>query len=95
MPGPSTAPCPWCAAPPGSLFVSTVWLVQPVGSYSLAGMQLKAPASQRPVLACRACHRTMTGTWDDERHVSFDRNGTVDERTAEQIAELEATALQE
>jgi len=95
MPGPSAASCPWCKAAPGTLFVSTVMLMQPLGSFSLSGMQIKAPASQRPCLVCRTCRNVLVGAWEDARHPVFDHRETPEQRTAEQVADLETRALEE
>lgn len=95
MPGPSAMGCPWCKADPGALFVSTVVLMQPLGSFSLSGMQIKAPASHRPCLVCRVCRNVLVGEWEEARHPVFDPREAPEQRTAEQVAALEERALEE
>jgi len=68
--------CPKCHAPPGSLVVTIDWWASPLGTWSLAGVQLKTPMRRRPHLTCTnlACDLDVWGEFDgDDRHVTFPR----------------------
>lgn len=68
------APCPVCGAAPGALSLAECWEVPPLGTWSLAGAQLKTPARVVPVATCAACGLYQRGSYDpDGRHVSFPR----------------------
>ncbi len=65
------SPCPSCGST-GTLSLDQVFEAKPVGSYSLAGVMVKAVARHRPVLRCSACGLDHRGEYDtDGRHVSF------------------------
>jgi hypothetical protein len=72
MPTPEKSPCPRCDAEPGTLSVSFELVGNPLGSFSLPGMQMKVTARTRPVLRCSACPLEVVGELDaDGRHVTF------------------------
>jgi hypothetical protein len=67
--------CPRCGAAPGALrlVVGPRLAAQPVGTHSLAGVQLKVNARPIPVLCCAVCELRVEGRFDDDgRHVAFD-----------------------
>jgi hypothetical protein len=65
------SPCPVCGAH-GTLRLSQTLQAKPLGTFSLAGAQMKVSAQLRPVLSCTACDLKMVGVYDDDgRHVSF------------------------
>ena len=71
--------CPKCCTP-DSLQLTDQLIAQPIGSFSLAGAQLKFSAQSRPVLTCTACELRLVGTYDpDGRHVMFTFNPAGDE----------------
>ncbi len=59
-----------CNAPPGSLVLTDELACQDVGTYSLAGVQMKVAAELHPVLTCRACPLRVVGRYHG-RHVMF------------------------
>lgn len=63
-------PCPSCGAEPGCLSITETLVARPLGSWSLAGAQLKTSARSQPVLTCSACPLRVTGTFDGS-HVVF------------------------
>jgi hypothetical protein len=66
--------CPNCGAGPGtlSLGLGDGLQVKPIGSFSLAGAQMKFSARATPLLCCSACGLRREGRWDDDgRHVTF------------------------
>lgn len=72
MPTVDNARCPACGAGPGTLAIVERLVAAPLGTYSLAGAQLKASARVRPVLTCTACALEKAGEYDaDGRHVTF------------------------
>lgn len=60
---PVAKPCPWCART-GGLTLGTALVAKPLGTWSLAGAQLKTSARLRAVLACSLCDRSATGYLD-------------------------------
>lgn len=71
MPTPDKSPCPRCAET-GTLSVASELVANPLGSFSVPGMQMKVTARDRPVLRCSACGLAHVGDWDpDGRHVVF------------------------
>ncbi len=66
------SPCPACGTGPGtlSLQVGSRLQARPLGTFSLAGAQMKVAAIASPVLRCSACGLQVQGRWDsDGRHV--------------------------
>lgn len=53
-------PCPQCGAV-GTVDLTPVLVAKPLGSFSLAGAQLKVPAWSGYALVCSACGWTVTG----------------------------------
>lgn len=92
---PSQTPCPWCGQPPGSLIVTTMPIITPPGTWSLAGAQTKTIAQIRPCLICRTCRTRLPGHWVDDRHPEFDPQGPTDTLTSQQIDRATATACPE
>ena len=65
------SPCPECKIQ-GVLRLTKVLQVKPIGDYSLAGVQLKFSAIERPVLSCLACQMSIVGDYDsDGLHMTF------------------------
>jgi len=50
----STVPCPECENV-GTLYIGTVLQAKPIGSFSLAGQQMKFSANEIPAIRCTAC----------------------------------------
>jgi hypothetical protein len=70
----SGSKCPNCDAGPGTLSIEpgSGLQVMPIGSFSLAGAQMKFSARATPVLCCSACGLRRDGRYDgDGRHVTF------------------------
>lgn len=66
------AACPSCSAPAGSLTIADELVVKPLGTFSIAGAQMKVTAATLPVLNCSACGLSVIGRYDaDGRHVEF------------------------
>lgn len=66
------APCPACSTPPGSLSLTETLEARPLGTWSLAGAQLKTSARSAPVLNCSVCGLRVVGEYDpDGHHVTF------------------------
>jgi hypothetical protein len=55
-----TVLCPWCVKP-GGLSLAIQFYVEPVGSFSLAGVGMKLSMREVPKLACSLCQRSMIG----------------------------------
>jgi hypothetical protein len=71
MPTPESSPCPVCSTV-GTLNISDRIRVKPLGSFSLAGAQMKAPGRVYPFLECTACGLAVEGRYDqDGRHATF------------------------
>lgn len=71
--------CPACKAPPGSLRLTGGLQARPLGSFSLAGAQMKVSARSVPVLTCTACPMRLVGEFDrDGCHVTFPAGRTRD-----------------
>lgn len=65
-------PCPQCKTI-GVLNVEEIFYTKPIGSYSLAGVQMKLTGEWCPVLTCSACDLVRKGKYDPDRiHVIFD-----------------------
>jgi hypothetical protein len=56
-PLPDEVPCPACGVT-GKLSLRTVFRAQPIGSYSLAGAQMKFSARREREFKCAACGAT-------------------------------------
>jgi hypothetical protein len=64
--------CPACGAA-DTLQLDQALETQPIGSFSLAGAQMKFSARSRPRLTCSVCTLDLLGEYDqDGRHVTFD-----------------------
>jgi hypothetical protein len=50
----STLPCPQCENV-GTLYIGTVLQAKPIGSFSLAGNQMKVSANAVPGIRCSSC----------------------------------------
>lgn len=81
--------CPQCSTV-GALTITDVLTAQPIGSFSLAGVQMKVSARPRPVLSCATdgCDFERVGEYTpDGGHAMFlrddalpvvDRSGKID-----------------
>lgn len=67
------APCPRCNAEPGCLSIADQLQAQPLGSFSVAGAQLKVSARSVPVLRCSACGLELVGEYTGDGHAVFTR----------------------
>ena len=56
----STIPCPGCDNV-GTLYIGTVLQAKPIGSFSLAGNQMKVSAQRIPAIRCSFC--SFRETW--------------------------------
>jgi hypothetical protein len=65
---PEDVSCPVCAAPPGSLTIEMALQVPQLGTWSLAGAQLKTPARWAPHLSCSSCLAESWGSMDSDGH---------------------------
>lgn len=64
-------PCPACGVV-GSLDIEEIFYGKPLGSWSLAGVQVKFSGEWRPVLTCSACDLVRAGTYAPGRtHAHF------------------------
>lgn len=67
-----SASCPQCHAQAGTLAITEELVANPVGSFSIAGAQMKVTATARPVLECSACDLRIVGEYDSNgHHASF------------------------
>lgn len=55
--------CPWCVHA-GGLGIWFKWVAKPIGSFALAGTQIKLSVSQEPVLKCTLCKEEISGRVD-------------------------------
>lgn len=62
-------PCPWCTEQ-GGLEICLRLKAKPIGSFSLAGAQVKVSATSTPVLCCSRCKWELDGKFDGD-HVTF------------------------
>jgi len=62
--------CPNCLDK-GGLHISTAFQARPIGTYSLAGGQLKFSLVEVPQLSCTLCDWTTIGSWDGPGHAIF------------------------
>lgn len=63
--------CPACDQH-GSLVIETHIVANPLGTFSIAGAQMKVTARERLVLRCSACGLEITGECDEDgRHATF------------------------
>jgi predicted RNA-binding Zn-ribbon protein involved in translation (DUF1610 family) len=72
------AKCPSCGEGPNTLWIEQRMIALPVGSFSLAGAQLKVSATTKPVLICVSCGMEIVGSFDDDKdHALFDPSKIV------------------
>jgi hypothetical protein len=64
VPSIESSPCPACGAPPGCLRVEDVLVAQPLGTFSLAGNQMKVSARTCPKLTCTQCRLELIGRYE-------------------------------
>lgn len=64
MPGIESSPCPQCGAPPGCLRLEEVLVAQQIGTFSLAGAQMKVSARTCPKLTCTECDLSLIGRYE-------------------------------
>lgn len=53
--------CPQCGAGPGTLSITIKLVLKPLGTFSLAGAQMKASAYEAPILECSECDLSLEG----------------------------------
>ena len=74
------ATCPNCGVStrqePGAMKVETVFVAQPLGTFSLAGGQLKASARARSQLSCTRCGWSTLGRIEGEDFIADRPPGT-------------------
>jgi hypothetical protein len=63
-------PCPQCGLI-NKLYINIEFVVAHIGDFSLAGMQVKFPGRERPVLKCKNCPFTLAGEFDGEGYATF------------------------
>jgi hypothetical protein len=63
--------CPKCAAAVGSLSLAPAFLAEPIGSHSLAGVQVKVTVREGAMLTCSACDLRVEG-WLENPEVGPD-----------------------
>lgn len=69
-PNPTGEPrCPQCGAGPDAVSLTVRLWAQPLGSFSLAGQQMKVSARERPVFSCTACDLCLVGEFEDDHAV--------------------------
>ncbi len=66
------APCPQCLAVGGLWIDPEVFVSIPLGSFSLAGNQIKTTGQFQPVLKCNGCDLNLPGRYDGEGYCLFD-----------------------
>jgi hypothetical protein len=72
MPTVEESPCPQCGELE-TMRLEIKLVATPIGAFSLAGVQMKVSARQRPVLTCTHCELFLIGEYEpDGRHVVFD-----------------------
>ncbi len=62
--------CPKCTKV-GGLHINIQLVSKPLGTFSLAGAQVKTSAYQAPVLECQHCDLHVAGRFDGDNHASF------------------------
>lgn len=62
-----TTPCPGCGIT-GSLNPDEILACAPIGTYAIAGAQVKVSAYPRPRLTCGRCGWTVTGEYGSDDH---------------------------
>lgn len=67
----AAAACPRCRADPGCLGITDRLQARPLGSFSVAGAQLKVSARSVPVLRCSACGLELVGEYTGDGHAAF------------------------
>lgn len=63
-------PCPQCQEV-GDLNIIIELVAKPVGSWSLAGTQIKYSAQRLPILRCDHCTFKLVGKFDGDSHATF------------------------
>lgn len=77
MPTVDESPCPSCGAT-GTLALDEVLSANPIGSFSLAGAQMKVTAKAKPRLTWSVCGLSLLGEYDtDGRHATFPEPGSA------------------
>jgi len=65
-------PCPKCGAEPPTLIIEERFHAKPMGTYSLAGGQVKTSGWMLPTLMCKNCDLHIAGKYDEDgRHATF------------------------
>lgn len=55
--------CPWCVRQ-GGLEIIRGFVAKPIGTFSLAGAQMKLSMIEAPLLRCTLCKRQVSGRFD-------------------------------
>lgn len=66
-----TAKCPGCGMR-GSLKMAIEIMAKPIGTYSLAGQQMKVSAVEAPVLRCALCEMHIVGRLGGDGYAYFE-----------------------
>lgn len=74
--------CPTCKVI-GYLYMTSRFIIKPIGTWSLAGAQVKTTGTMAPVLKCHNCDLDIVGQFDGENHATFDPR-SFDGQTNEQ-----------
>lgn len=83
-------PCPGCGMI-NNLYISVEFVAQPIGSFSLAGMQMKVSGRERPVLKCRNCDFNLPGEYDGDNHAVFSPGGKPSDTPAPDTTDAPAS----
>jgi hypothetical protein len=62
--------CPKCKEV-GYLHIITRFVAKPLGTWSLAGAQVKTTGSMKPILKCHNCDFDLVGEFDGDFHATF------------------------
>jgi hypothetical protein len=67
-------PCPQCGLA-SNLYIVIEFVAKPLGTFSLAGAQVKFSGRELPVLKCRNCPFMLVGDFDGEGYAVFNPAG--------------------
>jgi hypothetical protein len=62
--------CPECGEV-GYLYIDTRFVSKPLGTFSIAGAQMKTVGKMKPVLRCHNCPFDLVGEFDGGNHAVF------------------------
>jgi hypothetical protein len=66
----NTTPCPECKLIE-KLYIDVQFVSSELGTFSLAGAQIKTSGKMLPILKCHNCDFSLMGDFDGDRHVVF------------------------